>query len=100
MATEPQFTRLERVVIGMSKGFIALGAVAAIWAFLTLNFFSCCGVDASSYFDPTVSPLAYWPTVTLVWPAIGLLCILGEGIPDAVCAVVRRVRALANKCWA
>ena len=97
LAVEPQFTLLERIVIGVSKGFIAVVAVAAVWAFLTLYFFACCGVGASSYLDPAVSPLGYWPTIIPVWPAMGVLCILGEGIVDGLRLIVRRIRGFAGK---
>jgi len=97
LAPKPQFTPLERIVIGISKGFIAFVAVAGVWAFLTLYFFASWGVGLSSYLDPAASPVGYWPTIVLVWPAMGALCILGEGIFDGIRFVVRGIRSLANK---
>jgi hypothetical protein len=43
----PQFTRVERVIIAFGKAMVVLGGVCLVWAFLTANFFACCGVEGS-----------------------------------------------------
>ena len=73
---------------------MALVAAGAIWGALTLHFFLWCGIGVSAYFDPRVSPLGYAATMGLVWPAIGLLCILGEGLVEGVRIIGRSVTAI------
>jgi len=91
LATRPEGSVLERVVLGISKAFIALAAFAGVWSFLTLYFFACCGVSLDSHLDPAVSPFGYWPTITVLWPAMGLLCILAEGMVRSIRFVIRRL---------
>ena len=94
--TKREVTVLERVVVAISKAFIALAAGAGVWSFLALNSFACCGIGLNSHLDPVVSPFGYWPTIALVWPGMGLLCILGQGVVEGLVGgirfIVRRIR--------
>ena len=88
----PHFTRAERVIIAFCKGMVVLGGVCLVWAFLTANFFACCGVEAFPLANPRLSPVGPVATVVLVWPAIGLLCLASDGLGDVLEWITRKLK--------
>src|SRR5262249_13875663 len=88
----PQCTRLERVIIAFGEGMVVLSGACVVWGFLTASFFACCGIDAISWANPRLSALGPVATVVLVWPAIGLLCLAGDGLGDVLVWVTRGLK--------
>jgi len=86
-------------VLGIAQAFIALAAFAGVWSFLTLYSFACCVLRLDSHLDPAVSPFGYWPTITVLWPAVGLLCILAEVMVGGIRYVIRRL-VESIRAWA
>jgi hypothetical protein len=69
---------------------VVLGVVAVVYGFLVAMFFFCCGVGNMSYFDPSHSPLRSWATILLVWPLVGLACVMLDGAPGDLVRLTKR----------
>lgn len=86
---------IERGVVLFAQAMVALGGAAAVYGFLVVMFFICCGVETLAYFHPSRSPLGAAVTIAVVWPLVGLLCVTLQGGPgellDLVARGVRRV---------
>jgi hypothetical protein len=86
---------IERGIVFFAQAMVALGGAAAVYGFLVAMFFVCCGVETVAYFHPSRSPLGAVVTIAVIWPLVGLLCIMLEGslgeLLDLVANGVRRV---------
>ncbi|SRR5258708_33157611 len=88
---------LEQSIILFAKSMVALGFVAAVYGSLVASFFYCCGTDGWEFANPSKSPLGAVVTVLLVWPVVGLLCLLlQDGLGEILKAVGRRSKGLAS----
>ena len=86
---------VERGIVLFAQAMVALGGAAAVYGFLVVMFFFCCGPETVAYFHPSRSPLGAVVTIGVVWPLVGLLCVMLQGSPgellDLVAKGVRRV---------
>ena len=76
---------------------VVLAFAAVVYGSLVASFFSCCGIDGWDYANPNKSPLGGVVTVVVVWPAVGLVClVLGEGLGELFQAIPRARKGLLN----
>ena len=88
---------LERVVILLAKGMVALAVAALVYGGLVIAFFLCCGVQAGSYVDPQRSPLGAVLTIAVIWPFVGFLC---SGLLGDPRELIRGLTKFAKSAWA
>ncbi len=80
MTTPTSSAVVERILLGLGRTIVGLAFGIVVLGALILSFFACCGWDGSTWVDPRVSPHGPYVTILLVWPAIGALCLLGQGL--------------------
>lgn len=81
---------IERCVIVFAQSMVVLGVAVAVYGFLVLMFFACCGFDTITYFHPSRSPLGPAMTVLVIWPLVGLVCVALQGGPGELLDIVGR----------
>ena len=95
LAQKPERRPLERALIRGNKVILFLLIGGAIWAVLTLSLFLCSGLEGCALADGRLNRLGPILTLGVVWPALGLLCLIGhvlvQGLPELVARVFSRL---------
>jgi hypothetical protein len=91
VAPEAARRPVERMLIRGGKALVVVLIGGAVWGVLALSFFLCRGFDGCALADARLSRLGSVITIGLVWPALGLACLIGGVVVQALPELVARV---------